>query len=145
YLAKLFLLDDQGDTLKGKIIENNIKSPVPVVAPFDEDPLTFAWGEDFYLGMEVSRPEKLAQIGFQARNDDNHIRPGDTYHLYYWEKDWLSLGSKLATDTVIYYNQLPKNALFLLKNKTRGTEEHVFIINEHKQQIWIGSDNRLSR
>jgi len=44
-------------------------------------------------------------------------------------------------DTVLYYNDLPKNALLLLKDLTRGSEEIPFRINEHKKQEWMGFDN----
>lgn len=95
----------------------------------------------FYVGYAFEEPEVIAKVAFQARNDDNHIRIGDRYELRYWNRRWTSLGEKVATDTVLYFDSVPKNSLLLLKNHTRGREEYVFTVNGDKEQEWLTFDN----
>lgn len=61
------------------------------------------------------------------RNDDNYVCPGDEYELFYNDgiKGWISLGKQIAEDRTLYY-EVPENALFWLRNLTKGKEEQVF-------------------
>ncbi|MEO9512071.1 MAG: hypothetical protein ABJN84_08005 [Flavobacteriaceae bacterium] len=54
-----------------------------------------------------------------------------------WNHVLLSI--KIAQDTILYYN-VPK-ILCCEKNLTEGTEEHVFTINDSKEQKWVGFYN----
>jgi len=141
YLAELAFYADGEKKLTGEIISRNIEAGKKDSALFDGNPLTYAGGTDFYVGYAFDRPEKISKISFQARNDDNHIRLGDEYELQYWDRKWRGLGRQIATDTILYYNNVPENALMLLKNHTRGSEEIPFRINDMKEQEWIGFYN----
>ena len=68
------------------------------------------------------------------RNDDNFIRIGDEYELLYFDRHqgWVSLLQMIAENTTIKC-KVPDNALLLLKDKTRGKEELVFIFKNHRQ------------
>ncbi|WNH11424.1 hypothetical protein [Thalassobellus suaedae] len=110
---------------------------------FDDYPLTFSGGKDFTLGLKLEEPTSIGFIEFQVRNDDNHINIGEEYELFYWDRDWKSLGRQTAKDTVLFYNA-PANALFWLRNHTKGNEEHVFTIDENKRQWWLSFDNNLN-
>ncbi len=123
------------------MISRNIVVGTNDSAVFDGNPLTWAGGKNFYAGYEFEKPVRIHSIAFQARNDDNHIRVGDEYELRYWDREWKSLGNQIAQDTVLYFDDVPKNALMLLKNHTRGSEEIPFRINEQKEQEWLEFDN----
>ncbi|MFY0715241.1 hypothetical protein J1D01_16380 [Seonamhaeicola sp. NFXS20] len=143
YLATLAFYDDKMNKLNQNPFEENLiignrRNKINII--LDDNPLTFAGGEDFVLGMEFNEPTLIGAIEFQARNDGNHIDIGDDYELFYWDKNWKSLGMQKAKDTVLYYD-VPKNSLLWLKNLTKGKEEHVFTINENKKQKWLGFDN----
>ena len=57
------------------------------------------------------------------RNDDNNIRQGDTYELLYHSNGrWLSAGHQIAGTTLLYYENVPTDALYWLRNHTRGKE-----------------------
>ncbi len=141
YLAELHFYDAAGRKLEGKIICENIEAGKTESAVFDGNPLTYAGGTDFYVGYAFDRPVMISKVAFQARNDDNHIREGDEYELQYWDREWRSLGNQIAADTVLYYNDVPENALMILRNHTRGSEEIPFRINEEKEQEWMGFYN----
>jgi hypothetical protein len=141
HLATLKFYDFGGNKISGKVIESNTNQYVWIKGAFDDDPLSLSGGTNYYIGMELDKPQPIGFIEFQARNDDNHIRPGDSYHLFYWDKSWKSLGAQTATDTLLIYNNIPKNALFWLRNTTRGKEENVFTMDEKGKQYWLGFVN----
>lgn len=143
YLAELAFYDRTGRKIKGKIISGNGDTGTNDSAVFDGNPLTWAGGKNFYVGYEFEKPVRIHSFAIQARNDDNHIREGDEYELQYWDRSWKSLGTQVAKDTILYYNDVPENALLILRNHTRGSEEIPFRINDEKEQEWMGFDNYL--
>lgn len=82
------------------------------------------------LGMETW----IDKLLFESRTDDNFIRPGDRYELFYnaGKEGWKSLGRQLA-ETVYLDYEVPDNALLWLHNLTRGREEHVFFMQGGEQ------------
>lgn len=91
--------------------------------------------EGGWAGLDLGIPTQIDKIVYTPRNRDNYIRPGDTYELFYCNKDWISAGEMQATSDSLHYQQLPQNALLLLCNYTRGTQERIFVY-ENGSQIW---------
>lgn len=138
-LAYFRLLDHEGQPIieKDTILLQG-KDDKAIKSLFDDDPLTFILKRDFELLFKFSRKQKVYGFEIQARNDDNHINIGEEYELFYWDRNWKSLGRKIAQDTMLKYRDIPKNALYLLKNHTKGKEEFPFIFNDNGKQFWIG-------
>lgn len=107
---------------------------------FDGDPLTFFHTSDSLCwgAIELERPVSISRIRFIIRNDDNGIRKGHEYELFYASDScWKSLGRKTAVaDDEIRYENLPKNALFWLRDYTKGHEERIFEINSSGTVVW---------
>lgn len=109
---------------------------------FDYDPLTYFLSKKegqeliFDFGSEVL----INKILCIPRNDDNFIRPGDTYELFYWGKDkkWISLGKQKAKGVYLEYKNIPRNALLFLHDETRGREEEVFFL-KNGEQFFVNS------
>lgn len=108
-------------------------------AAFDGNPLTFfdapqesgAW-----VGIELQVHQKINKIKFLPRNDDNNIRIGDLYELFFWGgNEWISLGRQVGNEEYLTFEECPIGALFLLHNHTRGIEERIFTY-ENGKQIW---------
>lgn len=80
------------------------------------------------------------ELMYMPRNDDNFVRIGDVYELFYHggKEGWISLGKKKATDTFLIYDNMPRGALFYLHDITRGKEEQVFRI-ENGKQVFISN------
>ena len=121
-------------TVEGPPAEN----PVNVSGRmFDDDPLTYysTHSPGATLLMDFGTQVEIDSFVFIPRNDDNFIRMGDTYELYYHDgkNDWVSLGQKIATKPELTYDNLPHGALFHLRCLTRGEEEQVFHIKDGKQ------------
>ncbi len=131
-----FYTEGSDSPLQGEIIGKYIPS---VYYPrngaemlFDGDPLTFfhtndslSWG-----GLELKKPEVITRIRYLIRNDDNGIRKGHEYELFYMKDgEWKSLGRKVAVeDDRLFYKGIPKGALYWLRDYTRGREERIFTI-----------------
>ena len=107
---------------------------------FDNNPLTFfhsldslSWG-----ALKLERPTRIDKIRYIMRNDDNGIRKGEEYELYYMKNgEWISLGRQTAMqDDSLLYKGIPKGALYWLHNHTKGREERIFEINEKGEVIW---------
>lgn len=109
---------------------------------FDYDPLTYFLSKKegqeliFDFGSEVL----INKILCIPRNDDNFIRPGDTYELFYWGKNkkWISLGKQKAKGVYLEYKNIPRNALLFLHDETRGKEEEVFFL-KNGEQFFVNS------
>ena len=106
---------------------------------FDGDVLTFfdaVEPNDAWTGMDFTKKTALTKIRYLPRNDDNNVVPGQVYELFYFEgQDWRSLGRKVAVEDVLYYDNAPLNALFLLRNLSKGIEERIFTY-ENDEQVW---------
>ncbi len=109
-------------------------------AAFDGDELTFFDSPivDYsWVGLDFSVPVTVDRVRCIPRNDDNYIRIGDEYELFYWGGGcWTSLGRRIARERVLHYDNVPSGALLWLRNHTRGNEERIFTIENGKQRWW---------
>jgi hypothetical protein len=88
-----------------------------------------------WVGMDFKQPVRVECIKYLPRNDDNNVWKGDRYELFYWHRRWVSLGVQLAQSDRLTYDNVPQNALLLLHNHTKGTEERIFTV-ENGEQVW---------
>jgi hypothetical protein len=105
---------------------------------FDGDALTFfhtdedkaGWG-----GLQFNKPINIDKIRYLIRNDDNGIRKGEIYELLYMnDGKWVSVGRKTAAeDDIIVFEDVPKDALYWLRNHSKGKEERPFSYENDKQ------------
>ena len=140
HLAEFHLLDKNSNEIKQwKSIElmaaEKQTSPKNVI---DHKSLTSRDLKDMILTYSFDTPICISGFTIQAQNDGNHINKGDLYELFYWDKDWISLGEKRAKDTVLTYYEIPKNTLYWLQNNSRGKEEFVFSFDDKGNQVWTG-------
>ena len=106
---------------------------------FDDDPLSFFEASDengAWVGLKFDKAYPIDAIRYIFRNDDNNIRPKDTYELLYNRSgQWLSAGMQTADTTFLQYENIPSSTLYWLRNHTRGKEERPFTYEEG-QQVW---------
>ena len=133
-----------GKPLTGKVIgTDGAKDDFPNSskdAVYDDDPLSFfdaLEADEAWAGLELDKPYQIDAIRYIFRNDDNNIRPGDTYELLYLNNDrWLSAGRQTADTLILQYDNIPANTLYWLRNHTRGKEERPFTYENGKQVWW---------
>lgn len=96
---------------------------------FDGNPYTsFTYKEPSggWAGLDLGKPTPIRKLVYIPRNRDNFIRKGDRYELLYWDNlQWHSLGEQIATSDSLVYT-VPRNALLILQNHTRGRDERIF-------------------
>ncbi len=88
-----------------------------------------------WVAIDLGRKVKVTSAKYLARNNFNIVEPGDSYTLYYFQETWKELETKAADDFKIQFKNVPKNAMLLLKNNSRGREERIFRY-ENGNQIW---------
>lgn len=100
---------------------------------FDAPVSSGAW-----VGMDFGSPVKINNIVFTGRGDGNSIEIGDLYELYYWDKyrGWKSLGKQSAKDVFLSFDNVPRNALFLLRDLSKGKEQRIFTYEDGEQVWW---------
>lgn len=137
-VAELEFFDAKtGTVLSGAII--GTKGLQPLENAFDGNVLTYfdtdVSKDPRWVGLDLGAPSCISKIAYTSRNDQNHIVIGDVYELFYWDGVWKTLGKKKATENLISFSNVPTNALFLLRNRSRGKEERIFTY-ENGAQIW---------
>lgn len=142
-MAELEMYDETGAKLEPARIFGNrhTKTKCEVEALFDGDVLSYYDthpGNGAWAAVEFESEAHLERIIYLPRNDDNFIRDGELYELYYWENSqWKSLGQQVGTkESVLHYKDAPTKALFLLSNLTKGREERIFTYEGGKQVWW---------
>jgi hypothetical protein len=79
----------------------------------------------------------VSSIKFAPRSDSNYLIEGDEYELCYWKNGkWISISKKKASSSILLFSSIPKNALCLLHNLSRGKEERIFTYDDGKQVWW---------
>lgn len=134
-----FYTADNDTPLKGKVTgdyEPSIYYPrYGARMMFDGDPLTFFHSNDTlsWGGLELEHPTAISKIRYIIRNDDNGIRKGHEYELFYMDKgNWKSLGKQIAIENDrLLYKQMPKGALYWLRDYTKGKAERMFEIKNN--------------
>lgn len=140
-IAELMFFGKDNQKLTGSIIGSEERSTNPHYSrssAFDLNPLTFFASKvltNGWVGLDFGEPISVERISYMTRNDDNNIRVGDEYELFYWDMDWVSLGKQTAKDFVLVFQGVPQQALLLLRNHTRGKDQRVFLY-ENGKQIW---------
>lgn len=107
---------------------------------FDGDVLTCynrQFPDDGWAAVEFEEPQHISEVRFLPRNDDNFIREGEQYELYYWDGCRFASIARMEgnREGVLYVDNVPTNALLLLRNHTKGKEERIFTY-ENGEQVW---------
>jgi hypothetical protein len=127
--------------LSGKLIGNDtLISKSLLINAFDGDPLTrfSTKGVDgTWVGLKFNAPKSIDRIVYLPFNDDNCIDNNQLYELFYWDNKWISLGKQKGSSETyrLVYDNVPSNALLLLRNLTKGEEERIFTY-ENGEQVW---------
>ncbi|MCF8716351.1 hypothetical protein JM658_16090 [Joostella atrarenae] len=134
---------EDGKQLNGKIIgtegvfykfPNRTKDKV-----FDGNVLTFYHApeeDNSWVGLDFMSPRRIDKIRFLPRVAYNIIVPGNRYEVFYWDNKWVSLGAQIAISNVLNYEDVPSNAIYLIKNLSGGKDERIFTYEDDIQVWW---------
>lgn len=106
---------------------------------FDDNYLTYAQKavHGYWVGLDFgeNNNDTIGMVEFCPRHDMNMIRKGHKYELFYYDKEWKSLGEQMATADSLIYKDVPSNAILWLRNHSEGNEERIFTY-ENGMQVW---------
>ena len=123
--------------IKGKPIGFGKTIKGTYYSPFDNDiKSVLTSSPQSWVGLDFGKPATIDKIKYLIRNDLNTIEPGDIYELFYFNNNWFSLGRIIAENTFIEYTNVPKNALLVLRNISKGKDERIFTYENGKQVWW---------
>lgn len=116
-----------------------------------------------WVGLKLRRPSIVSRIRYIGRNDGNGIETGDVYELYYWNKSdhsspwhsasqlgsahlayrngwnisgyWELLETRKAERNELLFRNILSGGLYILRDRTKGSEERIFTY-ERNCQIW---------
>ena len=140
-LATLTFHTDGDSLLQGNFILPNPKMEKEALKAFDDNTLTYTnlsgYNEsETWIGLDLGSKKRLTAVGLTPRNDENNVIKGKTYELFYWDNTWKSLGTKIAPSYRIEYENVPDNALLMLKNTAGGRENRIFTWEKDTQKWW---------
>ena len=137
-VAELAFFDQDSINITGTYIgDNNVYN---IHDAFDGDWLTYYDSKEpdgNWIGMDFKQPTRVSYIRIVPRGDDNYIRVGDTYELKIWDGNyWLTVDKRIADDNCLHYKNMIENCLYWIDNKTRGWDEHPFIVESNGEITW---------
>lgn len=141
---EFFGLDKKGQEikLKGTPIGNPGYYPFQLTKLFDSTPYNMYRADtslpERYVGIDLgeNNSASITRIKFMPYTDDNAVHNGDAYKLYYWNNGWSSLGTSKARGKYVQFNDVPKNALLVMKHKEGGIQQRIFMYRDAKQIFW---------
>ena len=114
-IGEISVLDVSGDTLSIQRIDApTAKQNTSVSHIGDDDELSYyaSSEKDIPVVLDMGKVVQAEKLVFVPRNDDNFIRIGDEYELYYHDgtAGWKSLERKTAVTNEVHYDQIPRNS-----------------------------------
>lgn len=89
-----------------------------------------------WVGLIFPGSVTFDSLTYLARTGTNMIEYGKKYELKYWDKEWLSFGTEVASNNFIVFDGAPENALFWLRSTEGGKEERAFTYEGNRQVWW---------
>ena len=94
-------------------------------------------GQKHLLKPQLTTRETITCTKKYLRDMTNLIKIGDVYQLFFWDKNgWVSVGTQIAKEKMITFENVPQNALLLLRDLTRGKQERIFTYTNNQQVFW---------
>lgn len=94
-----------------------------------------AVGYSVTLDLGEGNTSCVSKIKFSPSTDLNFVEKGHFYELYYFDREWHLISRKAAKEEYLVFENVPVGALLLLKDRTEGVDERIFVYNKG-QQIW---------
>ncbi len=93
-----------------------------------------------YNHEQVLRPDIGHRAIILINEEDRYLRfqSGKRYNLYYWDQNWKLCGVKIAMPSArsMSFENVPKNALLLLKPEYSTGKERPFMVTEEGKIVW---------
>jgi hypothetical protein len=91
--------------------------------------------EEVWIGYDFKFPTEINSFEYHIR-DVSGLRKDVTYELFYWDYEWKSLGREKASSNLIDFENVPDNALLLIKIIDTNKFSRIFTFSEGIQHWW---------
>lgn len=140
-INELEFFDVDGNKLEGTIVGTEGEDWAKKETVFDGNVLTGFCAlspDENWVGLALNKSSVVSKIRYIGRNDGNGIEVNDNYELLYWRPNdgWISFDTKVATENVLCFENVPTGGLYVLKDLTKGIEERIFTYENGKQVWW---------
>lgn len=131
---------DTGDTklLVGRHFAEGVDS-ANIGNVFDGNPATICKGISvgYTIGLDLGEgnSQSVTKITLSPSTDLNFVEKGHLYELYCYDTEWKMLGRVYAHEDKLTFDNVPENAILLLKDRSGGMEERIFEYRDGKQ-VW---------
>ena len=93
-----------------------------------------------WVGLDFGKRMRISKIRFSAPLQEDitvKVIIGNTYELFYWDhSQWVSAGRKTASTPEVTFENVPSNALYMLRDNTRQIEERIFTYKNGNVIFW---------
>lgn len=128
-LAELQFYAADGALLTGTPFAQGVDT-LTLPKAFDGNPATASKGlqPGYTMGLDLGegKGSAVGKIVFCPSTDLNFVERGHLYELYYFDTEWHLVSRAYSKGESLDFSRVPKGALLLLKDKTKGTEERIF-------------------
>lgn len=106
---------------------------------FDGNPATAGKGLQvgYTVGIDLGqgRESAVSKIVFSPSTDLNFVEQGHLYELLWFDTEWHLVGRVYSKGDSLEFDNVPKGALLLLKDRSGGVEERIFEYVDGRQ-VW---------
>lgn len=137
---RFYTSGDTGDTklLAGRHFAEGVDS-ANIGNVFDGNPATICKGISvgYTIGLDLGEgnSQSVKKITLSPSTDLNFVEKGHLYELYCYDTEWKMLGRVYAHEDKLTFDNVPENAILLLKDRSGGMEERIFEYRDGKQ-VW---------
>lgn len=131
--------------VNGELISSNPKDNLLFQKIIDGDLITGAVftslrethkkSDKIWIGYDFKVPVSIRAFEFYFVFDAN-VRKEGIYELQYWDFGWKSLGIKKSVTNSISFDQVPENALLMIKIHDTDKYSRIFTYSDGKQHWW---------
>ena len=87
-----------------------------------------------WVVLDLGKLYNITKIKYIYPSHLNFVEIGHEYELFFYVNGkWLTLGRKVADESYIEFDNVPKDALLLLRDLTKGKHERCFFYRDGKQ------------
>lgn len=85
-------------------------------------------------------PDTINKRAIEIKQQEHYLifRPGKRYELFYWDRDWKSLGIQIPNDddSFLCFKNVPENVLLRLVPEYSTGKERPFIVTRDGERYW---------
>ena len=96
----------------------------------------YPFADGGWAGLDLGERKTIGKIVYTPRNRDNFVRKGICMSFGFAGRKWRPFARQTATSDSLLFKGVPKHALLLLRDLSRGEAERLFEYKDGKAVYW---------